>query len=111
MNIDVTEVKLEIYVPEEYIEPVRDALTHIGACRVGNYDHVMAFHCSRGSWRPLPGSSPFNGKTGEICFGTEMKMGVRCPVEIVETAVREVKKIHPYEEPVINVIPLLNIQC
>lgn len=64
MNIDVTEVKLEIYVPEEYIEPIRDALTHIGACRVGNYDHVMAFHCSRGSWRPLPGSSPFNGKTG-----------------------------------------------
>lgn len=40
-----------------------------------------------------------------------MKMGVRCPVEIVETAVREVKKIHPYEEPVINVIPLLDIQC
>ena len=45
VNIDVTEVKLEIYVPEEYIEPIRDALTHIGACRVGNYDHVMAFHC------------------------------------------------------------------
>ena len=70
----------------------------------------QAFHCSRGSWRPLPGSSPFNGKNGEICFGTEMKMEVRCPVEIVETAVKEVKKIHPYEEPVINVIPLLDIQ-
>lgn len=38
-------------------------------------------------------------------------MEVRCPIEIVETAVREVKKNHPYEEPVINVIPLLDIPC
>jgi len=34
-------------------------------------------------------------------------MEVRCPVELAESAVNTVKKIHPYEEPVINVIPLL----
>lgn len=38
-------------------------------------------------------------------------MEVRCPAEIVETAVRKVKKIHPYEKPVINVISLLDIPC
>lgn len=41
------------------------------------------------------------------CCGTEVKMEVRCPVELAESAVNTVKKIHPYEEPVINVIPLL----
>ena len=41
------------------------------------------------------------------CCGTEVKMEVRCPVELAENAVNTVKKIHPYEEPVINVIPLL----
>lgn len=47
------------------------------------------------------------GAIGEICCGTEVKMEVRCPVELAENAVNTVKKIHPYEEPVINVIPLL----
>lgn len=43
------------------------------------------------------------------CCGTEVKMEVRCPVELAESAVNTVKKIHPYEEPVINVIPLLEL--
>lgn len=39
---------------------------------------------------------------------TEMKMEVRCPAGKVREAVQIIKEIHPYEEPVINVIPLLN---
>lgn len=48
-----------------------------------------------------------NGKRGEICSGTEVKMEIRCPVEKMESAVAAVRRIHPYEEPVINIIPLL----
>lgn len=109
MSFNIKEVKLEIYVPEEYVVPIRETLTQIGACRVGNYDHVVSYHGTKGSWRPLTNSSPYSGKIGEICCGEEVKMEVRCPIEILEEAVTSVRKIHPYEEPVINIIPLLNI--
>lgn len=107
MTVDVKNVKMELYVPEAYVEPIREALVRIGACRVGNYDHVVSYHSIKGTWRPLENSNPFNGAIGEICCGTEVKTEVRCPVELAERAVNTVKKIHPYEEPVINVIPLL----
>lgn len=109
MNVDIKEVKIEIYVLEEYIEPIRDSLTHLGACKIGNYDNVVSYHSAKGFWRPLSDSNPFSGEKGKICCGTEMKMEVRCPIEILQSAMQEIRRIHPYEEPVINIIPLLSI--
>ena len=108
MNVDIDEVKLEIYTPEEYIKELRDTLTRIGACKVGEYDHVVSYQETKGFWKPLAGSHPFNGEKEEINSGMETKMEVRCPIEKVNEAMEVIRKIHPYEEPVINVIPLLN---
>lgn len=102
------QVKIEIYVPEEYVIKLRDALTAIGACKVGNYDHVVSYMEIKGYWKPLANSNPYQGQIGEISFGSEVKMEVRCPIEKVEKAVSIIRAIHPYEEPVINILPLLN---
>lgn len=110
MQVDVKEVKLEIYVPEEYIGKIRDALAERGIGRVGNYSHVAAYQESKGFWKPLEGSKPYHGEIGELCSGSEMKMEVRCPVEKVKQAFRIIQTVHPYEEPVINIVPLLNGQ-
>ena len=108
MNIDIKWLKLEIYAPKEYVEELRDALTLIGACRIGNYNHVISYQVTEGYWKPLEGSQPFSGEKGEISHGNEVKMEIRCPNEIISIAMKTIKKIHPYEEPVINIIPLLN---
>lgn len=108
MNFDIKEVKIEIYMPEEYVEEIRNALTLLGACRAGDYDHVLSYQSTKGFWRPLENSNPFHGEKGKICFGTEIKAEVLCPVGLLQDAVETIKKIHPYEEPVINVIPLLD---
>lgn len=108
MTIDVKEVKLEIYVPEEYVGKIRDDLADRGIGRVGNYSHVVAYQETKGFWKPLENSNPYHGEKGELCSGTEVKMEVRCPIEKLGQTVRIIRTIHPYEEPVINVIPLLN---
>jgi hypothetical protein len=36
-------------------------------------------------------------------------MELRCPAALVKEAVRTIRAVHPFEEPVINVIPLLPI--
>jgi len=102
------EVKIEIYVPEEYILKLRDELNKVNACRVGDYDNVIAITNVKGYWRPLVGSNPFNGEVGKVCEGEECKVEVRCKSEFVRNAIRVIKEIHPYEEPLINIIPIIN---
>ena len=110
MQVEVKEVKLEIYVPEEYIGKIRDALAERGIGKVGNYSHVVAYQESKGFWKPLEGSKPYQGEKGELCSGREMKMEVRCTVEKVKQAFKIIQMIHPYDEPLINIVPLLNGQ-
>ena len=102
-------VKLEIYTPYEYVEKLRDALNELGACKVGEYDHVISYHTSNGYWRPLENSKPYQGEKGMICAGQEVKMEVRCPIHLVKHAIETIQTLHPYEEPLINVVPLLDL--
>ena len=48
MQMDIKEVKLEIYVPEEYVAKIRDDLAERGIGKVGNYSHVVAYQESKG---------------------------------------------------------------
>ncbi len=74
----------------------------------GNYDNVISITNVRGYWRPLKGSNPFIGKVGKVCEGQECKIEIRCKKEYVSNAIKVIKKIHPYEEPLINIIPIIN---
>ncbi|HVN55168.1 MAG TPA: YqfO family protein [Anaerolineaceae bacterium] len=101
-------VKIEVFIPPEYVEKLGDALSEVGAGRIGNYDHCLSSTPVRGYWRPLAGAQPYLGQVGEIETAEESKVEVTCRWELVADAVRKIREVHPYEEPVINVIPLLN---
>jgi hypothetical protein len=105
---DFTDVKLEIFVPEEYAFRIRDELAKIGVGRIGAYDHCVAISPVRGSYRPLPGADPFEGEIGRISEVAEYKVEVNCRRELVKDAIKVIRSVHPYEEPLINVIPLVN---
>jgi hypothetical protein len=68
----------------------------------------MAMYPVQGSYRPLEGANPFEGTIGVVSEGTEYKMEINCKREQVNNAIKIIKSIHPYEEPLINVIPLAN---
>jgi hypothetical protein len=104
-------VKIEIYLPREFILPVRDALHESGAGHVGQYDHCVSITEVSGYWRPLDLAKPYQGVKGQIEFGTECKLEVVCPASLAAGAVQAVRKVHPYEEPIINVIPLLSLEA
>jgi len=108
--MEYTEVKIDIFVPIEFVIPLRDELTEIGACKIGNYDHCITVTQVSGYWRPLNGANPYDGKVGEISHGQECKMEIRCKQEYIKQAIKVIRKIHPYEEPVYNIIPLVNDQ-
>lgn len=101
-------VKIECFIPEEYVVQLRYALNGIGVLTVdGNYDYCMAVSKVRGSWRALEGTNPYMGKIGEICEAEEAKIEFTCKKELYKVAVETIRQLHPYEKPVINVIPLI----
>lgn len=109
--MNFTLVKIETFIPEEYVTPLRDALNQIGALTVDDiYDYCMSVTKVKGYWRPLEGANPFKGEKGEICEAEEMKVEFTCRKEICSVAVETIKQVHPYEKPVINVLPLLAIE-
>jgi hypothetical protein len=75
---------------------------------IGNYDHCVALTAVRGFFRPRPGSNPFEGEEDKISEVTEYRLEVNCKRKLVKEAIKVIKSVHPYEEPLINVILLAN---
>ena len=98
--------KLEIFVPESHFEAVRRALWEQDAGHIGNYDRCLSWSRVNSCWRPLEGTAPYDGVPGELSQATELKIEVCCKGSRLADTLAAVKKAHPYEEPVINVIPL-----
>lgn len=101
-------VKIEVFIPGEFVEKLGDALSEVGAGRIGNYEHCMSVTQVSGYWRPLPGADPYQGMVGKLERGEECKVEMVCRWDLVSEAVHKIREVHPYEEPVIEIIPLLN---
>jgi hypothetical protein len=98
--------KMEIFVPQTHLEAIRKALQMADAGHIGNYDSCLSYSEVNGCWRPLQGSHPYSGEKNRLCTAKEYKVEVLCKRNRVDETIRAVKAAHPYEVPVINVIPL-----
>jgi len=78
------------------------------AGHIGNYDYCSYSTKGIGRFRGLKGTKPFIGKSGKIEKVQEEKIETICPVKTVKKVILAIKKVHPYEEPAIDIYPLLN---
>ncbi len=98
--------KLEIFLPESHLPAVQAALQEMDAGHIGKYDSCLSYSPVTGCWRPLAGTQPYLGHEGKLSCEPELKVEVTCRAARVDETVAAVRRVHPYEEPVINVIPL-----
>ena len=68
--------KLEIFIPETHFQQLQKALQDVDAGHIGNYDSCLSYSKVMGTWRPLEGTDPFIGNTGEISEEPELKVEV-----------------------------------
>ncbi|MDF0752316.1 YqfO family protein [Marinobacter sp. 71-i] len=95
--------KMCYFVPESHLEATKNALFETGAGRIGDYD-CCAWQCKgQGQFRPLDGSQPFLGQTGEVERVEEFRVELVCKDDLIQAALRALKKAHPYEEPAYEV--------
>lgn len=99
-------LKLEIFIPATHLRPLQAALQSVDAGHIGNYDSCLSYSPVTGCWRPLTGTHPYIGSENEISEEPELKVEVTIKKENLEKTMAAIKAVHPYEEPVINVIAL-----
>ncbi|WP_160154196.1 YqfO family protein [Microbulbifer sp. ALW1] len=91
--------KLCVYIPESHLEPVKQALFAAGAGRIGDYDSCCWQVLGMGQFRPLDGSQPFIGQTGQVEQVAEYRVETVCADEVVDAVLAAIRSAHPYEEP------------
>ena len=95
--------KLCFYVPEAYLDKVKEALFRMGVGRIGNYDKCCWQSKGLGQFRALNGSNPFIGGVNEIETLEEYKVEMVCESHLIKEALRVLRQAHPYEEPAFDV--------
>ncbi|MBI3332383.1 hypothetical protein HYZ99_05520 [Candidatus Peregrinibacteria bacterium] len=98
---------LIVYVPLSHADTVRQALASGGAGQIGNYDNCSFSMTGVGRFRPLKGSNPTIGSEGKLQEVPEERIEVLVAAERVEPVIMAVRKVHPYEEPAIHVLPMM----
>lgn len=98
--------KLEIFLPEDHFPALQKALQDVDAGHIGNYDSCLSYSRVVGTWRPLEGAHPYVGEEREISREAELKVEVTVRAEKLDVTLAAIKEVHPYEEPVVNVIGL-----
>ncbi len=79
-----------------------------GAGQLGNYNNCAWQTAGKGQFKPLAGSDPFLGTSGNLEFVDEFKVEMMCDEACLEAAIKALKSSHPYEVPAYSVIKLEN---
>ena len=107
MNFNIKRVEIITTVPLEIVEDVRKAMCDAGGGVIGNYNNCSMSTKCVGTFEPNEDANPYIGKKNKLEYVQEEKLEVICDIENVKKVITKLREIHPYEEPAINIIPLL----
>ena len=98
----MSQYKVVVYVPIESADAVREAIANAGAGKSDKYSNASFSSRGIGRFKPLSGARPAIGRVGKLKEVEEEKIEVSCDGEILDAVIKEIRRVHPYEEPVID---------
>jgi hypothetical protein len=98
--------KLVVFVPEEALDAVRDALFAAGAGRIGDYERCSWYTAGIGTFRGGEGTDPTIGERGREERLPELRLETVYPEDREAEVVRALRTAHPYEEPAFDLYQL-----
>lgn len=99
--------KVVVFVPEEYVEKVAEAMFEAGAGWIGQYHHCSFRLRGEGTFWGTEATHPAVGQAGRLERAEEIRLEVICPRPILPEVIAAIRGSHPYEEPAFNVQSLL----
>lgn len=101
-------VKIITTIPSEYADKIREALGKAGAGIRGEYSFCSFTMLGVGCFKPSDKANPLIGERGKMEQVEEERIEVICDYSNVKSAIAALRKAHPYEEPAIDIMPLLD---
>ncbi|MBM4016748.1 MAG: Nif3-like dinuclear metal center hexameric protein [Planctomycetes bacterium] len=98
--------KIVVFVPEAALEGVRQAAFAAGAGRIGEYAECSFAAAGEGTFRPGEAARPAVGERGRRTRVREFRLEVLADDGRAARIVAAVARVHPYEEPAIDVYPV-----
>ena len=98
--------KIVVFVPEQDLVKVSDAMFVAGAGQIGQYRECSFRLAGTGTFFGSEGSNPTVGAKGRREEVAEWRLEVVCADEIVDKVVAAMRSAHSYEEPAYDVYPL-----
>lgn len=100
--------KIVVFVPEESVEQVRNAMADAGAGVIGQYTHCSFRSSGTGTFVPLPGSQPYIGATNQLEEVEEYRLEMISAGSWVEGVVNAMLEKHPYDQVAYDLYELAN---
>jgi hypothetical protein len=99
--------KLVVFVPEESLDAVRDAVFAAGAGRIGDYERCSWYAPGTGTFFGGESSDPSIGEKSREERVPELRLETVFPENRQAEIVEALRRAHPYEEPAFDIYALL----
>ncbi len=101
-------VSISVFVPNEYVEKVADAMHGAGAGTFTKYDQCSFRSDGVGTFRGTNNANPFIGTVGKLETVKEIRLEMMVDQWKISAVVSAMLQAHPYEEVAYNINPLKN---
>lgn len=95
-------------VSPDGVNAILSAVSSAGGGIVGNYTHCAFTTDGLGRFKASEDATPHVGSAGDINQEPEVRIETFCNRSDGEAVVKAIRAAHPYEEPVIYIVPLLS---
>lgn len=108
MNVTINKVKIFVTMPVENVKDIRKAVCEAGAGIIGEYTYCTFLTKGVGTFMPNDNAKPYIGENNKLEFVEEAKLEFVCDIDKVKKVIAKLREVHPYEEPAIDIIPLID---
>ena len=98
--------KIVLFIPEEALDDVSEALASAGAGIIGDYTRCTFRTPGTGTFLPGEASDPYSGERGKIQQESEIRLETIVSAHDAHRAVRHAREAHPYEEMAYDLYPV-----
>lgn len=103
-------VKIIVHAPKDSADSIRHAIGSNGGGTIGNYTYCSFSILGTGRFLPQSGANPTIGSVDKPEEVNEERIEVTCNKSDAVAIVNAIKNAHPYEEPTIDIYPLLTLE-
>lgn len=101
-------IKIITTAPLNEADKIRQALGEAGAGKLGEYSFCSFSYRGQGRFMPSDKANPYIGEANKLKIVEEEQIEVVCLRENAKQVIAALRQAHPYEEPVVDIVPLMS---